>query len=186
MACAFISKRIVAALLVCVAFAAPAAAQEASDLDTLMTELADPDNDNWRRAERKVIDAWSRSGSDSMDFLLQRGRDAIEEEEWASAIDHLSALIDHAPDFAEAFHARATAFYQQDRFGLAMNDIGAALALNPDHFGALSGLAVILQRTGNSEAALEVWRRVEAIHPHLQDVDETIERLEKETGATPL
>lgn len=182
------SKRIVAAVLACGLVAAPVTAQTQGDVDmgALFADLGDPDNRDWQAAERAIVDQWSRSGSSSMDFLLQRGQDAIEEEDWDAAIDHLSALIDHAPDFAEGYHARATAFFQQDRYGLALNDIGQALTLNPRHFGALAGLAVILQRTNQPAQALEVWRMVESIHPHLENVDETIERLEKQTGATPL
>ncbi len=182
-----ISKRIVTALVISGSLGTAALAQDAEgDLETALQELADPENRNWQAAENRVTDAWTRSGSDAMDYLLQRGQKALEDEDWDDAIDHLSALIDHAPEFAEAYHARATAFYQKDQYGLAIADLGQALTLNPNHFGALSGLAVILQRTGQPAEALEVWRMVEAIHPHLEDVRDAIERLEQETGAVPL
>ena len=36
-----------------------------------------------------------------MDLLLGRGNEALEAEDYPTAIEHFSALIDHAPDFAE-------------------------------------------------------------------------------------
>ena len=56
------------------------------------------------------------------------------------AIEHFTALIDHAPDFAEGWNARATAYYQTGDFGPSIADIGQVLTLNPRHFGALVGL----------------------------------------------
>jgi tetratricopeptide (TPR) repeat protein len=55
-------------------------------------------------------------------------------------------VIDHAPDFAEAWNARATAWYQANRLGQSMADIEEVLARNPRHFGALSGMGIILEQ----------------------------------------
>ena len=81
-----------------------------------------------------------------MDLLLQRGQEAMEAGDLDAAIEHFTALTDHAPDFAEGWNARATAFFQDERYGPALADIERTLALNPDHFGALMGLAMILEQ----------------------------------------
>ena len=39
------------------------------------------------------------------------------------------------------------------------------LKLEPRHFGALSGLGIILDRIGESKAALEAYRRASIAHP---------------------
>lgn len=44
-------------------------------------------------------------------------------EDYATAIEHLTALTDHAPNFAEGWHTRATAFYLIDEYGLALADL---------------------------------------------------------------
>jgi len=77
-----------------------------------------------------------------MDLLLQRGQDALEEENYQAAIEHFTALTDHAPQFAEAWNMRATAFFLIDEYGLSIEDISRTLALNPKHFGALSGCGI--------------------------------------------
>jgi len=177
-------KPILAAALLGAAFSLPLPAQEAPevDLDGLFAELADPDAANWQALERRIATEWSRSGSASMDLLLQRGREAIEAEEYTKAIQHLTALTDHAPDFAEGWNSRATAFFQSGRPGLAMQDIARALTLNPRHFGALTGLAVILQDLGYDQAALDAWRAVAELNPHRPETQRALERLDRRVG----
>lgn len=165
---------------------APGLRAQAADLDTLFAELADPGNRNWQSAERRIEDAWSRSGSPAMDLLLERARKAMEAEDWDAAIEHLTALTDHAPDFAEGFNARALAYFRKDRYGPALEDLRHTLELNPRHFGALVGLAVIFEQIGMDAEALEAWRMVEAIHPHHPELPEALERLEKATAGTAL
>jgi Flp pilus assembly protein TadD len=71
-------------------------------------------------------------------------------------------------------------------FGPSVADIGRVLTLNPRHFGALSGLAMILEESGKPEKALEVYRAALAIHPHLQGATEAVERLSKEAEGQEL
>lgn len=161
---------------------AVAAAQEddpATPLADYLAELADPATENWEQVENRIIDLWSRSGSRSIDLLLQRGRDALEAEDFQAALEHFSALTDHAPDFAEGWNMRGTAFFMLDEQMLSVEDLVRALAINPDHFGALNGLGVILENFGDHVAALEAYRRAFAVNPHRQNVAEAIERLEK-------
>jgi Tfp pilus assembly protein PilF len=121
-----------------------------------------------------------------MDLLLERGREALEAGEIDVAIEHLSALVDHAPDFAEAYNARATAYFQAGHYGLALEDIRQTLARNPRHFGAMSGLALILEEIGEEKGALEAWRGVEALHPQREGVRQAIERLERQVEGVTL
>jgi hypothetical protein len=52
--------------------------------------------------EREIWNEWSKSGSPAMDLLLQRGRDAMEAGDMTAAIEHLTALVDHAPTLPKA------------------------------------------------------------------------------------
>lgn len=155
---------------------------EQDRLDGLFAELQQPDLPNWEAVEAQIWDAWSRSGSPAMDLLLQRGREAMETEDLGAAIEHLTALTDYAPDFAEGWNARATAFFQAEEFGLSLADIERTLALNPRHFGALGGLAAILEILDQPRAALSAYRAAHTIHPHRPNVEDAIERLERELG----
>ena len=178
------SKHAVAALFVAT-LTAPLSAQD-RPLDQLFEALQRAEGETARALEAKIWQEWSQSGSPAMDLLLERGRDALDQGEVDAAIGHFSALIDHAPDFAEGYNMRATALYRDGRVGQALHDLRVALALNPRHFGALTGLASILEQMGEDEAALDAWRKVHALNPSSPGADEEIARLERRTEGTTL
>jgi tetratricopeptide (TPR) repeat protein len=155
-------------------------------LDDLFVELQDPEDGNWLVVEKRIWKEWSKSGSPAMDLLLERGRRAMKAGDYSKAIEHLSALIDHAPDFAEAWNARATAFFMDDEYGLSVSDIEVALALIQRPFGAVSGLGVIYERLEQYDGALRAYQAALAVHPHRPDLIEAIERLLDKTEGTSL
>ena len=129
---------------------------------------------------------WSKSGSAAMDLLLRRAQNALAAGDAMTAVDHASALIDHAPDFAEGYNIRATAYFQLGELGLALGDIGRTLALNPRHFGALAGLGAIFEELNEPSKALEVYHEALKINPHMTDVKDAIARVETLIGGQEL
>lgn len=176
-------KSILAALFCACWIAVPhslAAQDNSAALDDLFTQLVQSDSpQTGERVARAIVDRWSRSGSAAIDLLLQRGLQALAQRNPQAAIEHMTALIDHAPDIAQAYQLRATAYYQLGYRGPAIADLGTALALEPRHFIAMTGLAVMLEDMGNPEAALEVYRAVLAIHPTDPDITQAVGALEQ-------
>ncbi|MEM7719385.1 MAG: tetratricopeptide repeat protein [Pseudomonadota bacterium] len=157
-----------------------------SELDALFEGLRGADASAAAQIEQRIYEIWSQSGSPSMDLLLTRGRDALEAGDTALAIQHFSALIDHAPGFAEGYNGRATAYFQGGRYGLSLEDIRRTLELNPRHFSAMTGLALILQELGYPEDSLRAWREVERFHPNREGLKDAILRLEAEVEGAAL
>lgn len=153
-------------------------AEDAVELDKLFAALKTAEGRESARVEGEIWRLWSHSGSPAMDLLLERGRKALQHGDYEGALDHLTALTDHAPDFAEGWNQRAIAWYHMGRYGQSVADIQRVLALNPRHFGALGGFGAILEALDKPEQALEVYRAALAIHPHLKGVDEAVKRLE--------
>ncbi len=178
-------NHIVAALVAVFAWAAPVFADDAG-LDKLFAELQTADEQAAQRIEQEIWNEWSKSGSAAMDLLLERGREAMAAGDLPAAIEHLTALTDHAPDFAEGWNARATAYFQMGELGPAVQDIGHVLTLNPRHFGALAGLGMIFEQLDQPEKALEVYKAALAIHPHLSGVMDSVQRLEAEAAGQDL
>jgi tetratricopeptide (TPR) repeat protein len=153
-----------AAILISFSLALPVAADEATD--ALLSELKTADEPRARQIERELERTWGLSGSTSIDLIYRRGKDAMEEENWRRAIEHFSAVTDHAPEFAEGWHARATAFWRQGQLGLALDDLGRALALNPENWDALFGMGVLFQELKDYARAEQAFRMALDINPH--------------------
>ncbi|MEM1129373.1 MAG: hypothetical protein AAGH83_02525 [Pseudomonadota bacterium] len=173
-------------LVVAVFFVPHIAAGQDADLDELYSQLRDPDTRDWESVEDQIWSEWSKSGSPSFDLLLERGREALEAGDTDAAIEHLTALTDHAPDFAEGWNARATAYFNAEMYGPSLSDIERTLALNPNHFAAVAGMAMILDDIGYPRDALSAYRAAAAIHPHRPDIKDAMERLEQELAGQDL
>ncbi|PVA07109.1 hypothetical protein [Thalassorhabdomicrobium marinisediminis] len=165
------------ALLAGVGFSTPLYADEAR-VDQLFEQLRAAPPEEVDRLQNRILDEWRRSGSPAMDLLLRRGEDALEEGDAARAVEHFSALVDHAPTFAEGYNGRAAAFYQLELYGPAIDDLRQVLVLEPRHFGALTGVAVVLEELDRFDDALEVWQQIASYAPADPEVLAVIERLE--------
>ncbi|MEL6677582.1 MAG: tetratricopeptide repeat protein [Pseudomonadota bacterium] len=153
-------------------------AKRALAISDALAELADPEAENPQMLEARVIRLWSQSGSASADFLLQRGRAAMSAGEYDKAVEHLTALTDHAPDFAEGWNARATAFFHLEEYGLSIQDVARTLTLNPRHFGALAGLGFIYERLNQPAQAHAAFEAAARINPHSEGVTAGLRRTE--------
>lgn len=155
-------------------------------IEELFDQLSDPSNPNWEATQSQIFLHWQQSGSDSMDLLLRRALEAVESEQLEVALLHLNDLVRLAPDFAEGWNQRATVHFLRGNYGQAVADIERVLALEPRHFGALAGLGIILDRTGNKEGALRMFRRVLELNPHMEGARDGVERLAPEVDGREL
>ena len=160
------------------------AAQQAADMDALFGRLAG--DEGWQLAESDILREWSKSGSAAMDLLLKRGEDALDQGDVPAAIGHLTALTDHAPDFAAGWQARAVAWTMAGQFGPAAADLGRALTLEPRHFPALTQLGQLLEEMGDDGRALAAYRASLKIHPHQQEALDGVARLERRQSGTEI
>ncbi|MEO1548922.1 MAG: tetratricopeptide repeat protein [Pseudomonadota bacterium] len=184
-------RKLLCATVVASSLCQPLAAQtvdedRAEELDTLFAQLALEDQLGWEQIEERIKRLWSKSGSASADYLLKRGRDALEAESYTEAVEHFTALTDHAPDFAEGWNGRATAFYLMEEYGLAVQDVLRTLMLNPRHFEALSGLGLMMERMERPDAALAAFVEARKLHPHHEIINDAIDRLERRVGQSSL
>ncbi|HSO46506.1 MAG TPA: hypothetical protein VLQ68_01125 [Rhizobiaceae bacterium] len=132
-----------------------------------------------RRTAQQIVTKLNDSGSATVNMLMGRAATAMSAEKNALAEDMLTQVIVLAPDFAEGWNRRATLKYAKGDIGESLSDIQKVLAIEPRHFGALSGLAAILQKTGKDRKALEVWYRLLAVYPALREAQEAVSELEE-------
>ncbi|MCJ8140335.1 tetratricopeptide repeat protein [Falsirhodobacter halotolerans] len=164
-------------LAVCLA-AAPVGA---APLDDLYDALRTAPPEDAPRLQAEVEAEWSRSGSAAMDLLLERGRAALDLGDPGGALPHLTALTDHAPDFAEGWSMKALALAQLGQTGPALADLRRALILDPRHFGAILGLAVMMEDMNRPEQAIDAYELILTIHPNATEAQAGIDRLRATT-----
>ena len=181
----YILNTVVAAFLLATSSVAPVRAGEA-ELNKLFESLGQSEQENWQSIENAIWREWSDSGSRSMNLLLNRGKKAMSDGKMTLAIDHFTALTDHAPNFAEGWNMRATAYFGAGLYSLSIADIGRTLALNPRHFGAMQGLGRMLEEMDDTDNALKAYAAALAIHPHRPGLKEAVERLEEQVSGQNL
>jgi tetratricopeptide (TPR) repeat protein len=136
-----------------------------------------PDADAAKLVESRIWALWLASGSDTTDLLMTRVKTAAEQKDLNLAIELLNAVIELRPDYVEAWNRRATIHFMNKDYGASVADIRQVLVREPRHFGALTGLGVIMQELGEEKLALEAFRRALAVNPHLQKVPDFVKTL---------
>ncbi len=150
-------------------------------LDDLLDRLAGSDEVEGRSLQAEILKRFHESGSDTIDLMMSWSVDAMQAEDFARALDHLDQIVVLAPDFAEGWNKRATVHFLTKEYGKSIADIEKTLALQPRHFGALSGLGLIMRDIGLTHEATKALTRALAINPHMTGAREALEKLKKET-----
>jgi tetratricopeptide (TPR) repeat protein len=156
-------------------------ADRAARLDTLYEALAKAPNQAIAKIVETKIEALNlQSGSATADLLMLRVRSMIEAKDNKLAFELLDSIVAIAPNFTEAWSQRATLRYATKNIPGALADLRVVLAREPRHYGALTGLGVILQEIGENKRALEVFWRALAVDPYLDSVPDMVKKLEVE------
>ncbi|MEM5501792.1 hypothetical protein WNY59_09330 [Ahrensia kielensis] len=137
------------------------------------------------RLASNIWSEWFRSGSASIDLLMHWSDEATKRKDFNIALDLLDQIITRQPDYAEGWNRRATLHYAMSNYNKSMADIQKVLALEPRHFGALSGMANILEQSGNKQAALDAWQRVLDVYPAMRPGQNAVIRLYDELSGDP-
>ena len=155
------------------------------DLDSLFAKLGrtrDP-----KMAERistRIWEIWQTSDSKSIDLLTNWARAATGQRRYGKALDLLDQVVVLRPKYAEVYNQRATLHFIMKDFEKSMTDIERTLALEPRHYGALAGLASILEQLDRKEEALKAWYKALAVYPAMDSAQKAVVRLEEELAGS--
>jgi tetratricopeptide (TPR) repeat protein len=168
--------RIVLALLAPLssfALALPTTAQterEKAALDTLFEQLRSaPDPQTAQLITNQIWIYWTTPADP---VLAARMRDVLAlrmNADFPAVIALLDEIIAEHPTYAEAWNQRATIYFLLRDFEQSMADIEKVLELEPRHFGALAGRAVMYKEQGRDDLALKDIIAALAIHPFLAE-----------------
>jgi tetratricopeptide (TPR) repeat protein len=138
-----------------------------------------PDAATAKAIEQRIWALWFVSSSDTANLLMTRVRAAVEAKDLDLALKLLDSLVKIRPDYVEAWNRRATIHFMKNEYGKSLADIREVLKRESRHFGALSGLGLILQELGDNRHALEVYRRALAVYPRIERIPDTVKTLQE-------
>jgi len=145
------------------------------DLFEVLRSTASPDRIG--RAERFIWRIWLESGREDVDRLMEAGIEEMGSGRLRESIATFGRIIDLMPEFAEGWNKRATAHYFAGNFAASIDDVDRTLALEPRHFGALSGLGLIRLGMGDEFGALRAFEAALDVHPHAPGARYHVQRL---------
>ena len=92
----------------------------------------------------------------------------------------LDAVVDIAPQQAEAWYLRAKVHLLEGKPERALADLRRALSLDPNHYRAINDLGLVLEQIGAKKEALEAYRRALKVNPFLEDAQAGVDALARE------
>lgn len=145
------------------------------DLYALLASASTPKEA--KKIAAQIERVWRTSGSDTISVLMGRTSRALKRKDQKLALTLLDAIVELAPDNAEAWNRRAFIHYSSKNYRAAVGDLRRALALDKNHYKALDGLASIFQQIGDDAKALKVYEQLREIHPHRPGLEKTYQTL---------
>ena len=104
--------------------------------------------------EAQVWSTWLESESPTVTLLMRRALEAVSQNRYQDSLDILANIVEIAPDYAEGWNKRATVLFLMQRYQESIKDVERTLALEPRHFGALSGPGLIYMALDEEAKAL--------------------------------
>jgi tetratricopeptide (TPR) repeat protein len=130
-----------------------------------------------RAAQQQIWQIWIECDDSQADRLMQGGIQAMAAQQHGLALEYFDRLVERAPDFAEGWNKRATAYFLLGDFDKSLADCDEVMKRNPYHWGALSGYGMIHLQESRPAQALGYFEKAITVNPNLPQVQETIEML---------
>lgn len=176
---------VLAAILVTAPAPAPADQQD-TRLDGLFDRLQTARNqDEADIISESIWAIWTYAGIEDVDRLMSVGIVAMAQGQFAVALAAFDAIVAKAPKFAEGWNKRATVYYLIGRYQDSIADVERTLALEPRHYGAISGLGLIHLALGQDKAALAAFERALRVNPHMPVIHEHVRALKRKLQGAP-
>jgi len=131
-------------------------------------------------AEQGLWLLWTRSGDAQIDGLMAQATEEMQAARYGEAIKLLNQVVEKKPAFAEGWNRRAYVHYMKSEVDQALGDLRRTLALDPNHFKALDGLAQILREIGQKRPALKAFKQLLDVHPYWSGAQDAVDELERE------
>jgi tetratricopeptide (TPR) repeat protein len=152
------------------ALACPPVADRSAELATLIDRAQEAPNEMaGREISNQMWEIWTTAPDEAAQELLRQGTSALRVADSLRAIAAFDALVDYCPDYAEGYNQRAFVYFLNGEFEKALVDLERTVAINAEHVGALSGLALTLTALGREDEAQDWLRAALALNPWIPE-----------------
>ncbi|MBV8799835.1 MAG: hypothetical protein JO208_08525 [Alphaproteobacteria bacterium] len=152
-----------------------------TEIDALFSALAKAGSEEEAKPiEDKIMTAFLRSGSPTVDLLMTRAAAAMHAGATGTANKLIASITQIKPDYAEAWHQRGIMRADADDDQGAMFCLEKTVTLNPRQFEAMAELASKLEEYGDKPGALKLYRKALALDPYFPGLSHKIRALEHE------
>jgi tetratricopeptide (TPR) repeat protein len=152
--------------------------QDDAMLDALFARLqATADADEATTIEQSIWTTWIHHKNGEIGKRMSIGINAMNRGAYKLSILAFGETVEIDPGYAEGWNKRATAYYLLGDYEASVIDIQKTLALEPRHFGALSGLGLIYSAIGKDRAALKAWEKALTINPQMPGIKARVKEL---------
>ena len=147
-------------------------------LDELFTRLQLTDDPiQLRFVENSIWEIWMQHDNADAEQLLAMGTRRMNAGRFSDAMLIFSRLVESYPEYAEAWNKRATLQYMLGDLEASLADIDVTLALEPRHFGALSGQGLIYVEQKRLQQARQSFEHLLTIHPNSRNAQNNLEMI---------
>lgn len=136
--------------------------------------------------EAEIWNLWTQSDVEEVNLLMGLGVTAMSRRDYRTALSLFDQMVGIAPSFSEGWNKRATVYYLMGDFEHSLADVDRTLALEPRHFGALSGMGLIYMAQGEPEKALHAFERALAVNPNMPGPLHYTEELRRKLEGEPI
>ena len=154
-------------------------------LDDLFATLSSTsDLTTIRSIENEIWEIWFAHPNNDVEQLMQMGVARMNGNRQPEAMLIFNELIGSFPKYAEAWNRRATLHYVLGNYEESISDIENVLALEPRHFGALSGLGLVYLRINQLTKAKQAFEALIKVHPNSPNARENLRKINEDLRLT--
>ena len=147
-------------------------------LDELFNQLQSIKNINQHNIIiNKIWNIWLQPSNIEIEGDFNKGLELMKNMEYGKSLFFLSRVINDNPDFAEAWNKRATVYFLIGDYEKSIKDINKTLLLEPRHFGAMDGLALIFFNLKKYSETKKIYQEILKILPHSTETKNKIVNL---------
>ena len=128
-----------------------------------------------RITENRIWSIWLQHSNSTVEDLMQMGTVRMNGQMYSEALLIYNRIIENFPDYAEAWNKRATLYYMVGNHDASITDIEKVLALEPRHFGALSGLGLVYIQREELGKAKQAFEDLIAVHPNSPNAQQNLQ-----------